>query len=51
MENGLPTASCLKTNGNKFLSFTHRRLRGVYLPFFHKISFDFEQQRIAFQSL
>ena len=30
VENGLPTASCLKTNGNKFLSFTHRRLRGVY---------------------
>ncbi len=30
VENDLPTASCLKTNGNKFLSFTHRRLRGVY---------------------
>ncbi len=30
VENGLPTASCLKTNGNKFLSFTHRRLRCVY---------------------
>ena len=33
VENDLPTASCLKTNGNKFLSFTHRRLRGVYFPF------------------
>lgn len=46
VENGLPTASCLKTNGNKSLSFTHRRLQILKIYFRTIINYPYKKTQL-----